>query len=93
VPDPDEAEFHHLFELYSRNQKCEYRRDAVEHLLARHYRPTGKPLRRCHPRDLLSQIGHYCKYNGLRMEMRPEYFDLVVKNYFTVVLNEAGNKL
>ena len=42
-------------------------------------------MRRCHPRDLLLQIHNYCSYNDLPMEMRPEYFDAAVANYFTVV--------
>jgi len=60
-------------------------RDTVEYLLARHYRPPGRPLRRCHPRDLLLQVQNYCNYNGLPLELTPAYFDLVVENYFTVV--------
>ncbi len=85
VPDPDEEEFQRLFELCAPGHKCEYRRDAVEHLLEKHYRQSKRALRRCHPRDLLLQIHHYCTYNGLEMEMTPEYFDMVVDNYFTVV--------
>ena len=55
---------------------------------------SGRPLRRCHPRDLLLQIHNYCAYHDLPMEMRPEYFDVVVENYFTVVSSGetcAGN--
>ena len=85
INDPDEAEFHHLFELYAVAAGCEYRADVVDHLLRAHYRPNSLRLRRCHPRDLLGQVRNYCAYNGLPMEMRPEYFDRVVKSYFTVL--------
>jgi predicted ATPase with chaperone activity len=85
VPDPDEEEFHRLFALAAPAVGCEYVPEAVEHLLAQHYRPSNRPRRRCHPRDLLMQIHHYCAYNDLPVEMRPEYFDLVASNYFTVV--------
>jgi predicted ATPase with chaperone activity len=88
VPDPDEGEFQRLFELYAPALGCTYSRDAVEHLLDKHYRPLRRALRRCHPRDLLMQVHNYCKYNALPMELRPEYFDLVVGNYFTVVGEE-----
>ena len=44
-----------------------------------------RPLRRCHPRDLLVQVQNYCAYNDLPVEMKPDYFDVVVENYFTVV--------
>jgi len=85
VPDPDEREFHRLFELFGPAVGCAYDKGAVDYLLATHYRPHNRALRRCHPRDLLLQVYNYCRYNDLPMEMRPEYFDLVVGNYFTVV--------
>jgi predicted ATPase with chaperone activity len=85
VPDPSDEEFHKLFALCAPAVGCAYNREAVNHLLATHYRPRQRPLRRCHPRDLLLQIHHYCAYNDVPMEMKPEYFDLVVENYFTVV--------
>jgi predicted ATPase with chaperone activity len=85
VCDPDEAEFHRLFESCVGAFGCTYRQAAVEYLLQRHYRGVGRPMRRCHPRDLLAQIQHYCAYNSLAMEMREEYFDVVVENYFTDV--------
>jgi hypothetical protein len=64
---------------------CDYRQEVVDYLIQRHYRPHNRPMRRCHPRDLLSQIRNYCTYKGLPLEMRPEYFDRVVTSYFTVV--------
>src|SRR5262249_39062945 len=85
VPDPDEREFHALFELFARALGCPYDRAAVNHLVETHYRPLHRPLRRCPPRDLLPPVQNYCRYNGLPMAMKPEYFDLVVGNYFTIV--------
>ena len=87
IGDPSREEFHDLFALYSRVCGCEYRREAVDDLLDRHYLPLGRPLRRCHPRDLLGQIANYCAYNDLPIEMRSDYFDRVVASYFTVVIN------
>ncbi|MCA9149033.1 MAG: AAA family ATPase, partial [Planctomycetales bacterium] len=88
IEDPSEEEFQRLFQIYADSFGCEYRDDAVEHLLSQHYRPCGRRRRRCHPRDLLAQIRNYCCYNDIPLEMRPEYFDRVVKSYFTVVLRE-----
>jgi predicted ATPase with chaperone activity len=85
VGDPDEEEFHRLFALAAPTLGCTFNPAAVEHLLKTYYRPISRPLRRCHPRDLLLQVLNYCSYNDLPMEMRPEYFDEVVGNYFTVV--------
>ena len=88
IGDPSEEEFQQLFQLYAKTFGCEYRREAVEDLLARHYRPTHRHLRRCHARDLLLQIRSYCNYASTPMEMRPEYFDRAVKAYFATVLGE-----
>ena len=85
IADPCEREFHRLFEFYAPKLGFEYRREVVEHLLATHYRPAGRPLRRCHPRDLMGQVRNYCAYNSLPVEMTGEHFDRVVKSYFTVV--------
>ncbi len=85
VPDPDEHEFHRLFEMAAARYKCSYEAASVDYLLDKHYRPTNRPKRRCHPRDLLLQIRCHCAYNDLPMAMTPEYLDLAVENYFTVV--------
>jgi predicted ATPase with chaperone activity len=87
IGDPSEEEFHRLFQLYARAFECEYRPEVVDYLLQAHY-GGNRPLRRCHPRDLLSQIRNYCVYNEWSLEMRPEYFDHVVSSYFTDVLGK-----
>lgn len=89
VGDPCEEEFHQLFELYAASLGCAYSRAMVDDLLERHYRQTKRRLRRCQPRDLLLQIRSYCHYAKRPFEMRPEYFDRAVKNYFATVLGEV----
>lgn len=84
IVDPSEEEFHRLFEFYAPKLGFRYRRDSVDYLIGTHYRPLKRGLRRCHPRDLLSQIRNYCVYNELPCEMLPEHFDRVVRSYFTV---------
>jgi len=90
IADADEEEFHQLFQLYTQSFGCEYRREAVDYLIQTHFRPLNRPMRRCQPRDLLTQIQSYCSYNDLPMEMRPEYFDRVVRSYFTGVIGSRG---
>jgi predicted ATPase with chaperone activity len=92
IADPSEEEFHGIFQLCAEQFNCEFRRDAVECLLDKHYRPTKRPRRRCHPRDLLGQIRNFCSYNRLPMEMKPDYFDRAVKTYFTDVLGKDSQK-
>jgi len=92
LSDPSEEEFYSLFESYARKLGCEYRRESITHLLNQHYRPQGRGLRRCHPRDLLKQVNNYCRYRRIPFEMRPEYFDRVCRSYFALVFGEGASK-
>ena len=92
VKDPSVTEFARLFEAECRahSAAASFPRPCITWLRT-HYAPHGRPLRRCHPRDLLSQIKNYCVYYGRPMELRPDYFDRVVKSYFTAVHRGRGD--
>ncbi len=83
--DPTDDEFYFLFQLYCEKFGCEYRKDVVTYLLDTYYRPCRRAKRRCHARDLLAQVRNHCRYNGVPMELLPEYFDLAVENYFAML--------
>lgn len=85
VGDPTVEEFRKLFEVFCQTFGCEYCPQAVDYLVHTHYRPHKRPLRRCQPRDLLTQIHNYCVYNDEVMQLQPELLDRVVKSYFTAV--------
>ncbi|MFO0791747.1 MAG: AAA family ATPase [Pirellulales bacterium] len=89
VKNPSISEFARLFEAACRAFGCRFFPEAVHYLVETHYTPHGRPLRRCHPRDLLSQIKNYCLYYGRPMELRPDYLDRVVRSYFTAVAAES----
>lgn len=92
IADPSTKEFHVLFQLYCDKLECEYRPDVVDYLIQKHFVEPKRRMRRCHPRDLLGQINNFCNYNELPLELRPEYFDRVVKSYFTMVLNDDPSR-
>lgn len=83
--DPDEEEFQRLFQIAAEKIGCFYEPDSVDHLLSRYYRPCERALRRCHARDLLLQVRHYCMYNDVPFEMRADYFDRVAGGFFTEI--------
>lgn len=85
VTDPNEDEFHQLFQIAAERLGFDYESDAVQHLIAKYYRATARPMRRCHPRDLLLQVRNYCTYHNIPFEMRPEHFDRVAIGFFTRV--------
>ncbi len=85
VNDPDEESFRKLFTIMAPILKVEYDAPALDYLLDTHYKPVGRPMRCCQPRDLLLQIRNYCRYIGQPARMTPENFDYAVENYFAVM--------
>ncbi|MEO0530640.1 MAG: AAA family ATPase [Planctomycetota bacterium] len=85
IGDPSIDEFRVLFRSSCEAIGCAERPEAVDYLLQKHYQPRGMPLRRCHARDLLMQVRNYCAYQGLPVELRPDYLDRAVGAYFTAV--------
>ncbi|TWT48692.1 AAA family ATPase [Botrimarina hoheduenensis] len=85
VTDPDETAFRKLLEIMGRSLKVTYDAAAVDHLIQKHYRATGRPFRCCQPRDLLLQIVNYCHYTKQAPVMSPETFDFATENYFAVM--------
>lgn len=88
VKDPSRDEFHLLFKYTAKQLHCEFRPEVVDDLIDRHYLTSGRPLRRCQPRDLMNQVRNFCVYAGIPMEMRTEHFNRVVPSYFTVVAGD-----
>ena len=85
VVDPSEAEFHELFKLMCPRLGFEYCQETVEYALDKHFRRARRPLRYCHPRDLLLQIRNFCHYQNRKLELTCEYIDFAVENYFAVM--------
>ncbi|MEQ1905383.1 MAG: AAA family ATPase [Pirellulaceae bacterium] len=90
VKDPSPEEFNKLFQIYAEKMGFPFRPEAVTYLIEKHYVPRQRRLRRCQPRDLLSQIRNFCNYHDLDFEMREDYIDRVIKSYFTSVLSSKS---
>jgi hypothetical protein len=68
----------------------------VAYLHRRHYRPAGRPLRACHPRDLIDQITALCRYRGIQPVITRELIDAACASYFVeqapgVGIEESGS--
>ena len=85
VPNPSEEAFRKLFEIMCPKVGIPYIPEAINYLIEKHYRPTGRPFRNCHPRDLLMQVRNYCLYHAYKLELRPDYIDFAVENYFSIM--------
>jgi len=84
VQDPTEEEFCELFRRAAVTIGIPPDSEAVRYLLDRHYRPTARPLRGCHPRDLVQQVQHYCEVHCAVPKLTQEALDVAVENYFSI---------
>ncbi len=84
IIDPTQEEFEALFQALAASMGFQFRPEPIEYLIQRHYQQQHRPLRFCHPRDLLMQIASYCAYKGRPLEITHEYIDMAVENYFAV---------
>lgn len=82
VFDPTEAEFRKLFLHLASQMGFTVRFEVIDHLLDEHYRKTGRPIRFCHPRDILQQVKNLCDFHGLKYELTETAVDVAAFNYF-----------
>jgi hypothetical protein len=82
VTDPSVDEFMQIFELNCRHRNLRFHRVMVAYLQRRHYAPVGRPLRACHPRDLLDQITALCRYRGIEPIITRDLIDAACASYF-----------
>jgi predicted ATPase with chaperone activity len=89
VGDPSQDEFRLLFEEYAKAAEVTCEEGLVEYLLKTHYQDRGKPLRRCHPRDLIDHVTHFCEYHDQELMIDRRRIDHAVRNYFTIMGDES----
>ena len=85
VTDPAEPEFRELFRRAAAKLKLLPEEKVLDQLIEKHYRQTGRHFRRCHPRDLLEQVRHYCEVNDLPLVVTADALDRAVLNYFSTM--------
>jgi predicted ATPase with chaperone activity len=87
--DPNEEAFREIFRRLCRAQGIEYRDGAVDWLLANHYAPTHRPLRACHPRDLLQIVSDIATFKGVNAVLSEALLDHACELYFAALASDA----
>jgi hypothetical protein len=82
VNDPTMEQFVKIFELNCQRRNLRFHQVMVAYLQRRHYGPLGRPLRSCHPRDLLDQVAALCRYRGIEPVITRELLDAACSSYF-----------
>ena len=82
IEDPTLEDYSRIFEMNCRRRSLRFHQVMVAYLQRRHYRPEGRPLRACHPRDLLDQVTALCRYRGIEPVITRELLDAACSSYF-----------
>jgi predicted ATPase with chaperone activity len=79
---PEEQEFEEIFRRFCTAKKLNYPSSLVTYLIEKHYQPTGKPMRRCHPRDILSHAIDLIHFEKLPYVLNEEVLDRAFESCF-----------
>ncbi|HEY6362646.1 MAG TPA: hypothetical protein VIX63_16155 [Vicinamibacterales bacterium] len=82
IVDPTIEQFTRIFQLNCDKRRLRFHQVMVAYLQRRHYRPNGRAMRACHPRDLLDQVTALCRYRGIEPTISRELLDAACANYF-----------
>jgi hypothetical protein len=82
MPDPTAEHFERIFRQVCESKDIPCPQPALDYLMETHYRVKSRPLRGCHPRDIVELIESISNYRGERPELRPELIDIACSFYF-----------
>jgi hypothetical protein len=82
IQDPSLEDFSKIFELNCLRRKLKFHQVMVAYLYRRHYGPSRRPMRACHPRDILDQVTALCRYRGIQPSITRELLDRACASYF-----------
>ena len=91
IVDPSLDEYTRIFEMNCKRHSLEFHKVMVAYLMHSRYGPEKRPLRACHPRDLIEQVIALCRYRGMTPKVTRELIDKACESYF--VDEEPGANL
>jgi hypothetical protein len=82
VRDPNDAQWRQIWKLVCKGRKVEYDDKGIDYLVEKWYKPFKRPIRMCHPRDILDQMINIAKYNMQSVTFDPDLIDAGCTSYF-----------
>lgn len=82
IDNPTEQQYYRIFTAACQERGIKFEKTAFIHLLREYYFSIGRPLKACHPRDLLDQLVDFATYRGKAPVMNVELIDLAARSYF-----------
>ncbi len=85
--DPSEEDFITIFQDSAEHFNIPYDKNCVDYLMEKYFREI-RPLRGCHPRDILQQLVNIAIYENRPPRMTKEDLDKSIDLYFTATRSE-----
>ena len=82
IPNPTREEFLRILERVCQERDITFSEEGASYLMEHHYAETGRPLRGCHPRDLMELVEDIARYRGRVPALDPDLIDLACESYF-----------
>jgi hypothetical protein len=90
LSDPSPAQFQEVFRRECLNRGLGFSEAGVNYMLGRWW-GDDRPLRMCHPRDLVDQVVAIARYKGVAVDFsNTELLDQACASYFALALPDAG---
>lgn len=82
IDNPTEQQYYQIFINACQARGIKFDKNAFMHLLNGYYFDVGRPLKACHPRDLLDQLADFATYRGEPLAMTIDLVDRAARSYF-----------
>jgi len=92
VCDPSEEVFRSIFQREAERQGVRFDKNVLEGLIARYYRKTGRPLRGCHPRDILQLVQDHARFQGCDTTMTRKLVEQSCDSYFVHMEGDSARR-
>jgi len=79
---PSEIEFTRIFERFCASRGVACLSDLLKRFIDKHYRRTGKPFRRCHPRDVLTHALNLMHFEKMPVRLTDGILDRAFESCF-----------
>jgi hypothetical protein len=91
VRNPDLGDFIEIFRRVCRQSHLEWDQTVIEEFIETHYVRTGKPLRRCHPRDIVSHAVDLIQFRGREFRLTQDILDNAFASCFAETSSGASS--
>jgi hypothetical protein len=82
VDDPTESQYNEIFQMVCETKGVDFDPEAVEYLLREYYQRHRRPLRACHPRDLVEHVIDLARFNEQPPMLTQQALDHICRTYF-----------